>query len=80
MLQLIRGKVGSWFIKILFVFLILSFAVWGIGDLFRGGGVRATVATVGDERITVPQLTGAFSGSWGGCSGSTAPPSMCNWR
>ncbi len=60
MLQLIRGNVGSWFIKILFVFLILSFAVWGIGDLFRGGGVRATVATVGDERITVPELTGAF--------------------
>ena len=65
MLQFIRGKVGSWFIKILFALLILSFAFWGIGDLFSGGGVRATVATVGDERITVQRLTEAFQSELG---------------
>lgn len=65
MLQLIRGNVGSWFIKILFGFLILSFAVWGIGDIFRGGGVRASVATVGDERIPVQRLVEAFQAELG---------------
>ena len=36
MLQALRSTVGSWIVKILFVLLILSFGVWGIGDIFRG--------------------------------------------
>ncbi len=36
---------------ILFGLLILSFAVWGIGDMFRGGGQIAVVAEVGDIEI-----------------------------
>src|SRR3546814_17249046 len=31
--------------------LILSFAVWGIGDIFRGGGQAQAVAEVGDTII-----------------------------
>lgn len=35
--------------------LALSFAVWGIGDIFRGGGQTA-VASVGSTQITVEQF------------------------
>jgi peptidyl-prolyl cis-trans isomerase D len=35
-------------------FLVLSFAVWGIGDIFRGFGRNAAV-TIGDTRITPEQ-------------------------
>lgn len=36
---------------ILFSLLILSFAVWGIGDMFRSGGTGQSVAEVGDTVI-----------------------------
>src|SRR3546814_5364784 len=36
---------------VLFSLLILSFAVWGIGDIFRGGGQAQVVAQVGDTVI-----------------------------
>jgi peptidyl-prolyl cis-trans isomerase D len=35
--------------------LIVSFAIWGIGDIFRGFG-RSTVAKIGDTEITVDQF------------------------
>ncbi len=61
MLQLIRGKVGSWFVKLLFGFLILSFAVWGIGDIIRQRAADLTVATVGDLEISAQALDTAFA-------------------
>ena len=36
---------------VLFSLLILSFAVWGIGDIFRGGSKAQAVAEVGDTVI-----------------------------
>ncbi len=46
---------------ILFSLLILSFAVWGIGDIFRSGGQTQAVAEVGDtvieQRDFVTQLS-----------------------
>jgi peptidyl-prolyl cis-trans isomerase D len=36
---------------VLFSLLILSFAVWGIGDIFRGGGQAQAVAEIGDTII-----------------------------
>jgi len=56
MLDSIRRGTSSWIIKVLLGLLILSFAVWGIGDIFVGGGVNPTVATVGDQKITTSQL------------------------
>lgn len=56
MLQAIRGKAGSWIVKILFVFLILSFGVWGVGDMFRSGGPDQTVAEIGDIEISVADV------------------------
>ncbi|BBK37307.1 peptidylprolyl isomerase [Allostella sp. ATCC 35155] len=52
MLQAIRSRATSWVVKILFALLILSFAVWGIGDIFRQPGAEATVIRVGDQEIS----------------------------
>jgi peptidyl-prolyl cis-trans isomerase D len=59
MLQALRSTVGSWIVKILFVLLILSFGVWGIGDIFRGR-TDTTAAEVGDAKISTVELDNAF--------------------
>lgn len=60
MLQALRGTVGSWVVKILFIMLILSFGVWGIGDIFRNKGPANTVAEVGGIEISRQELDQAF--------------------
>ncbi len=72
MLQAIRGRAASWVVKILFFFLILSFAVWGIGDIFRDAGPDSTVAEVGEIEIdarsfdrSVRQQVDRFRGLYG---------------
>jgi peptidyl-prolyl cis-trans isomerase D len=40
--------------------LALSFAIWGIGDIFRGFG-RSTVAKIGDTEITIEQFRQSFN-------------------
>jgi peptidyl-prolyl cis-trans isomerase D len=51
MLQALRNQASSWVIKILLGFLILSFAVWGINDIFLGER-DPVVATVGEAKLT----------------------------
>ncbi len=62
-LQGIRNAGRSWLGKIvvgiLFAFLILSFAIWGINDIFRGSP-QTNVATVGDARITADQFRNVY--------------------
>jgi len=41
-------------------FLVISFAIWGIGDIFRGFG-RSTVAKIGRTEITVEQFRSIYS-------------------
>ena len=60
MLQFIRNYAGSWIVKILFVLLILSFGVWGIGDMVRQGGISSTVASVGKVDIDRAELDQEF--------------------
>ena len=48
MLTTIRGKAKSWIVKILFGFLIVAFAAWGIGDIFARRGLSKPVLKVGD--------------------------------
>ncbi len=60
MLQSIRAKATSWVIKLLFGLLIVSFAVWGIGDILSGPGARATVAQVGEISISAQELSNEF--------------------
>ena len=51
MLNFIRSHAASWVVKVLFVMLILSFAAWGIGDIFRLQHQAGPVITVGDVKI-----------------------------
>lgn len=59
MLQFIRNFAGSWVVKILFVLLILSFGIWGIGDVFRSS-VPTSVAEVGKVVIERDALDQEF--------------------
>ncbi|HZB89934.1 MAG TPA: peptidyl-prolyl cis-trans isomerase [Stellaceae bacterium] len=59
MLQAIRSRASSVVVKILFGVLVISFGVWGIGDIFRNRGSDTTVATVGDRKIDVQTLNRA---------------------
>jgi peptidyl-prolyl cis-trans isomerase D len=60
MLQAIRSKAGSFIVKLLFGLLILTFGIWGIGDIFRNRGTDTVVATVGDESIRADELQTAL--------------------
>lgn len=61
MLQFIRSKVSSIFVKILFVLLIASFAIWGIGDtIFGNPAGRAAIEVDDDVRITAVEAAGEF--------------------
>jgi peptidyl-prolyl cis-trans isomerase D len=60
MLQFIRGTVGTWVVKILFVLLIASFAIWGIGDIFRGRGPSTAIAEIGPTKIPASELDSEF--------------------
>ena len=59
MLESLRKQTGSWVVKAFLGLLILSFAVWGIGDIFRGPS-DATVAKVGDVEITRTEYSDAY--------------------
>lgn len=60
MLQLIRRMAQSFIVKGLMALLVVSFAAWGIGDIFRGNALQKTVAEVGDVKISVQYLTQLF--------------------
>ncbi len=60
MLQAIRSKAGSFVVKALFALLILTFGIWGIGDIFRTRGTDTAVATVGDQNIRAEELQTAL--------------------
>ena len=60
MLQAIRSRAGSYVVKILFALLILTFGIWGIGDIFRNRGSDTVVATVGDHGIRAEELQTAL--------------------
>jgi peptidyl-prolyl cis-trans isomerase D len=49
MLELLRRAVKSWVAQVLLGLLVVSFAVWGIGDV--ASGFSTTVATVGGQSV-----------------------------
>ncbi len=53
-----RGSTG-WIAKLLFALLVLSFAVWGVADVFTGWG-RGALAKVGSQEIRVEDYQRAF--------------------
>lgn len=63
MLQSMRGLAQSWIFKGLMILLIVSFGIWGIGDIFHGNPKTKTVAQVGPVKITVEELEKEFIAS-----------------
>ena len=59
MLDTLRKGAGTWFVKIFLGILVLSFAVWGIGDIFRISPDPA-VAKVGDIEISQSEYAEAY--------------------
>lgn len=59
MLQWIRQGVGSWIIKVFLGLLIVSFAVWGIGDIFSGR-TMTTAIKAGNVEVSEVELGEAF--------------------
>src|SRR6266851_699560 len=59
MLRGLRKASSNWLGKVVMAtvvgFLVISFAIWGIGDIFRGFG-RSTVAKVGGTEISIDQF------------------------
>ncbi len=60
MLDALRSKASSWVVKAFLGLLILSFAVWGIGDIFLGPRGGNVAATVDGREITVIELDREF--------------------
>ncbi|MEM9060018.1 MAG: SurA N-terminal domain-containing protein [Pseudomonadota bacterium] len=58
MLDFLRRSIKSWVAKILLALLIVSFAVWGIGDIFTGSAY-STVATVGTVEVDAQKFANA---------------------
>jgi len=56
-----RGIVAKVLVVLMFGLLIVSFAVWGIGDMLRQRAPNAVVATVGDAEVTVPEFREAYT-------------------
>jgi peptidyl-prolyl cis-trans isomerase D len=59
MLDALRRGASGWIAKIFLSILILSFAVWGVADVFRGYGA-GSLARVGDTEITPDEFQTAY--------------------
>ena len=60
MLNALRQSSGSWVVKIFLGLLVLSFAAWGIGDIFRLAP-DAAVVTVGDTKVSGYEFLNDFN-------------------
>ncbi|MDD3370561.1 MAG: peptidyl-prolyl cis-trans isomerase [Alphaproteobacteria bacterium] len=60
MLRFMREMTSSWIVKGLMLFLVISFSIWGIGDIFRGNSLKKAVASVGNTEISVQDLNQLF--------------------
>lgn len=59
MLDALRRGTGSWIAKIFIALLVVSFAVWGIADIFRGYGA-GSLAEVGGQEVSAEQYRFAY--------------------
>jgi peptidyl-prolyl cis-trans isomerase D len=60
MLDAFRSASQTWIIKVLFAFLILSFGIWGVGDVIRQRVESTPAITVGDQQFSAPQVADRF--------------------
>lgn len=55
-----REMAKSWIFKSLMLLLVISFSIWGIGDMFRTNPATRVVASVGTKKIQVQELEHRF--------------------
>jgi peptidyl-prolyl cis-trans isomerase D len=55
-----KGWIGKTIMGIVMALLIVSFAIWGIGDIFKGFG-QSTVAKIGGSEITTEQFRQTYN-------------------
>lgn len=60
MLQTFRERSGSLFVKILFGVLVASFALWGVGDIFRSYTAMRPVASVGNSGVSQEEFIQSY--------------------
>ena len=60
MLNAMRSGAKSWVVKVFLGLLVLSFALWGVGDIFLGSGSGRNVAEVDGKAVSVQELDQAF--------------------
>lgn len=60
MLESFRRGIKSWYFKILFGVLVLSFLTWGIGDVVQGGFGAGPAIQVGDTKISATEVESEF--------------------
>ncbi len=60
MLDALRSKASSWVLKGFLLLLVVSFAIWGIGDILRAPRTGGAVARVGEREIGARALERAF--------------------
>ena len=61
MLNVLRQQAASWVVKVLLLLLVVSFGIWGIGDVFFRGSHNPSVASVGGAPIPASELADNFS-------------------
>lgn len=60
MLAVFRRHLNSWVVRLFFMFLIGTFVLWGVGDVVRNFGNDSSVATVGGQKIEMPEMQDAY--------------------
>lgn len=60
MLDFLRRGVKTWVAKVLFSLLVVSFAIWGIGDVFSNS-LGSSVATIGDQKISAQRYSSSLN-------------------
>ncbi|MDY8108660.1 peptidyl-prolyl cis-trans isomerase [Fulvimarina sp. 2208YS6-2-32] len=73
MLNTLRNATTGWTAKILLVLLVASFAVWGIGDVFRAGNQNA-VLSVGQTEVSLQEYALAYRQASSGISRQLGRP------
>ena len=60
MLKFLRNGVRSWYFKALLGLLVISFAIFGVGDIFQGGLRSGAVIEAGNVEISAVELGETF--------------------
>lgn len=60
MLEHFRNASKSWFFKIFFALLVLSFVSWGVGDVVRGGFGQNSAIEIGDVHLSASEVEAEF--------------------